>query len=94
MVPYLLLGDIEKAFLQVSLREEDRDAFRFLFNVNGKEEHFRFPRVPFGADASPFMPAATLQHHYDCQQEELKETVKVLNESTFVDHLMRTSHDV
>lgn len=49
MSPCLLLGDIEKAFLQISLKEEDRDAFRFLFNVNGKEEHFRFTRVPFGA---------------------------------------------
>ena len=40
MAPFLFLGDIEKAFLQISLREEDRDAFRFLFDVNGEEERF------------------------------------------------------
>ena len=65
MSPYLLIGDIEKAFLQIGLSEEDRDAFRFLFNINGREEQFRFARIPFGAEASPFMLGATLEHHYD-----------------------------
>ena len=59
MSPYLLIGDIEKAFLQIGLSEEDRDAFRFLFNINGREEQFRFARIPFGAEASPFMLGAT-----------------------------------
>ena len=34
-----VLADIQKAFLQVGIKEEDRDAFRFLFNINGREEH-------------------------------------------------------
>ena len=38
----LLLGDIEKAFLQISVKGEDRDSFRFLFNVRGVEKHLRF----------------------------------------------------
>ena len=38
----LLLGDIEKAFLQIGVKEEDRHAFRFLFNVKGEERHLRF----------------------------------------------------
>ena len=54
----LLLGDIKKAFLQIRIKEEDRDAFRFLFNLNIKEEHLRFARVPFGAEASPFILAS------------------------------------
>ena len=35
VAPFLLL-----AFLQIRLREEGRDAFRFLFNVNGKSGAF------------------------------------------------------
>ena len=50
MSPYLLIGDIEKAFLHIGLSEEDRDA-RFLFNINGREEQFHFTRVPFRAEA-------------------------------------------
>jgi len=61
----LLLGDIKKAFLQIGIKEGNRDAFRFLFNLNGKEEHLRFARVPFGAEASPFILGATLRHHLD-----------------------------
>ena len=94
MSTHLLLGAIEKAFLQFSLKEENRDAFRFLFNFNGKEEHFRFTRVYFGAEASPFMLAATLQHHYDHQPDELLETVKALRENTYVNNLMKTGCDV
>lgn len=61
----ILLADLQKAFLQIAIKEEDRDAFCFLFNINGKEEHLRFTRVPFGAEASPFMlggyPSASFQ---------------------------------
>ena len=85
-----MVGDIEKAFLQIGLSEEDRDAFCFLFNINGKEEQFRFARVPFGAEASPFMLGATLQHHYDQQPDTVKETVSTLRENTYVDNLMVT----
>ena len=94
MSTHLLLADIKKAFLQISLREQDRDAFRFLFNMNGKEEHLRFTRVPFGAESSPFLLGATLQYHYDKQPAELTATVESLRENTYVDNLMKTGSDV
>ena len=90
MSTHILLADIQKAFLQIGIREQDRDAFRFLFNVNGTEQNFRFTRVPFGAEASPFMLGATLQHHYDQQPAELHETVETLRENTYVDNLMKS----
>ena len=86
----ILLGDIEKAFLQVGIKHDERDAFSLVFKVNGQEEHFRFTRVPFGAEASPFILGATLQHHYDREPEELGETVQTLRDNTYVDNLMKT----
>ena len=43
----LLFGDIEKAFLQIGMKGDDRDSFRF--NVKGVEKHLR---VPFGVEES------------------------------------------
>ena len=80
MSTHILLADIQKAFLQIGIREQDRDAFRFLFNVNGTEQNFRFTRVPFGAEASPFMLGATLQHHYDQQPAEPHETMETFKD--------------
>lgn len=90
MYTHLVLADIQKAFLQIGVREEDRDVFQFLVNKNGKEQHLRFIRVPFGGEASPFLLGATLNYHYDQQGEEFQETVQALKENTYVDNLLKT----
>ena len=82
--------ETEKIVSFFGIKEEDRDAFRFLFKVNGQEEHFRFTGVPFGAEASPFILGATLQHHYNQQPDEVIETVQTLRDNTYVDNLMKT----
>ena len=74
----LQLGDIKKAFLQTGIKEEDRDAFRFLFTLHGKEYHLRFARVPFGAEANPFILGATLRYHIDQQPGDFSETLEEL----------------
>ena len=89
MSTHLVLADIQKAFLQIGVREEDRDAFWFVFNINGKEQHLRFIRVPFGGEASPFLLGAILNYHYGQQGEEFQETVQALKENTYVDNLMK-----
>ena len=45
MLIHLLLADWQKAFLQVGLREEERDAFQFHFHIDIEEEHLRTLRV-------------------------------------------------
>ena len=91
----VVICDIEKAFLQISVKSMDRDATRFLWinnlsnidafldsssrlrfpgarpqvNELGRTKPssylitYRFKRVTFGLVCSPFLLAATIQHH-------------------------------
>ena len=70
------------------------DAFGFLFNINGQEQHLRFTRVPFGGEFSPFLLGATLNYHYDQQGEESQETVQAPRKNRYVDNLIQTGEEV
>jgi hypothetical protein len=94
MSPHLILADIQKAFIQVGLKEEDRDTFRFLFNINNHEQHFRFARISFGAEASPFMLGVAINYHFDHQHDTQETTVQALRQNTYVDNLMQISNDI
>ena len=63
---YAFISDIEKAFLQISLSEKDRDFVRFIWyddtdNINSKnldeskKAIYRLCRVLFGVTSSPFL---------------------------------------
>ena len=65
-----LAGDIEKAFLMVSVMEKDRDSLRFLWTPDVKMEKpqlmvLRFTRVVFGVNCSPFLLNATIHQHME-----------------------------
>ncbi len=67
---YVLTADLEIAFLQVSVAEEDRDVLRFLWVDDTRKESpeirtLRFTRVVFGVSSSPFLLNATLKHHLE-----------------------------
>ena len=50
--------DVAEMYLQVRLREEDRDAHRFLWRdlqLEEEPQEYRFCRVMFGVNASPFL---------------------------------------
>ncbi len=86
MKPYAALSDIEKAFLQISISREDRDYLRFLWYENGQMIVFRHCRVVFGISSSPFLLAATLNHHLKRVKPELQYTAKRLQKSIYVDN--------
>lgn len=51
-------GDIQKAFFNISVREQDRQYLRLIW-----ETPKRMSRVPFGVNCSPYLLQATIHHH-------------------------------
>ncbi|XP_063389850.1 uncharacterized protein LOC134675515 [Cydia fagiglandana] len=91
-----ITADIEKAFLQVGLQDEDRDVTRFLWVKDLSKEptednilHYRFCRVPFGIISSPFLLTATIRHHLS-QDETL---LKNIADRCYVDNLVTCAED-
>ena len=88
-----LIGDILKAFLNIEVDKEDRDFLRFLW-LDGVSDPsseivvYRFCRVVFGLNASPFLLNATLRHHISKFKNEDPEFVRRMIESFYVDDLV------
>ena len=69
--PIAIFSDVEKAFLQVGIREADRDVTRFLWiknlsNLKVTESNldtYRFSHVPFGVVCSSFLLGGTIKFH-------------------------------
>ncbi|GIX92676.1 reverse transcriptase [Caerostris darwini] len=88
-----VIADIKQAFLQLSVRPEDRNFLRFLWwntEDRTKFEFFRHCRVVFGVTSSPFLLNASVRHHLNSteyQIESLQTTVKKLKRGFYVDNL-------
>ena len=90
---YGVVGDIEKAFLQLLIRPMDRDALRFFFPSNIFEPSspmkiYRYKVVMFGASCSPFLLAAVIEHHLENHVYDtvLRNSLK----NIFIDNLLAT----
>ncbi|UYV82894.1 hypothetical protein LAZ67_22001295 [Cordylochernes scorpioides] len=80
-------SDIEKAFLQIGIREEDRDYLRLLwYDKEGNVMVLRHARVVFGITTSPYLLLATLFHHLNKAPEHWQETAELLRESLYIDN--------
>ncbi|XP_077534685.1 uncharacterized protein LOC144146623 [Haemaphysalis longicornis] len=96
-----LVADIERAFLQIGVRKDDRNALRFMWfretpqpgNTMPPVDTWRMTRVPFGTTASPFLLSATLQHHLSGCEEQFPLTAHQLRRSLYVDDLLTGAND-
>ena len=89
---YGVSADIEKAFLQVGLQENDRDVTRFLWmkSIEGTVhdnniEEYRFKSVPFGIISSPYLLVATIKHHLNKYESQ---SARRIERSMYVDNII------
>lgn len=89
---WLLLGDIEKAILQISVTEVQSKSCLL-------SRHLRFTLHEYSSPLSQyfftsrFLLGATLQHHPELQKPGFEETVRALKENTYVNNLMQMGGD-
>ncbi|XP_052762257.1 uncharacterized protein LOC128204895 [Mya arenaria] len=88
-----LVSDIEKAFLQIGLQDDQRDVTRFFWLKDitnpSTDQHniqtYRFKRVPFGVISSPFLLGATIETHLDSYHSGIGNKIK---HDIYVDNLI------
>ena len=70
-------ADIEKAYLMVSICQEDRDLLRIIWIVDGQVWVYRFTRLPFGLSCASFLLAATMLKALDdlSMEKELRDCI-------------------
>jgi hypothetical protein len=69
------ISDIRKAFLQISVNEQGRDCVRFVWwlkDDEGKIGVFRYRRVFFGMNCSPFLLEAFINRNLKRYQQPLE----------------------
>ena len=87
-----MVSDIDKAFLQIRLQDDAKDVTRFFWlkdrdklEVENNIQMYRFCRVPFGIISSPFLLAATIDHHLKNCNNDVSETVR---KNIYVDNVI------
>ena len=85
--PTVIAGDISKAFLQVRVREDDRDALRFHWRANNDQpvKTYRFQRVVFGLTCSPYLLGGVIETHLDTWAQDYPTETELLRRSLYVD---------
>ena len=92
--PVAVTGDLQKAFLQVRIREADRNAMRFHWR---RDEHsplretLRFTRALFGLTSSPFLLGGVIEAHLSNWEEKEPEVVERIRKELYVDDLISGS---
>ena len=87
-----ITADIEKAFLMVGIKPEDRDMLRFLWFKGPLAEkpeihEYRFNRLVFGLRPSPSILGETITHHLNLYKVK-PEMYELLRKSLYVDDLL------
>ena len=93
--PIALVADVEKAFLQISIEERDRNTLRFVWYQPPSEgqgtpllKQYRFCRLMFGLKPSPSILGFVISEHLKKFEETEPQTVDTLRSQLFVDDFL------
>jgi hypothetical protein len=94
--PVAVSGDLQKAFLQVRIKAEDRDALRFHWKPNSQAQiqTLRFTRALFGLAPSPFLLGGVIEYHLQSWEDRKPDTFAKIKKSLYVDDLISGSTTV
>ena len=90
------IADVEQAFLNVQLTENDSNALRFLWirsPENHEVVHYKWKRLPFGLNSSPFVLRAVFKKHLEELRPEFPDAVGLILDQLYVDDLLGGAHD-
>ena len=95
--PILPGGDIQKDFLQIRIREAQRNVLRFHWveSLESKKiKVLRFTRLVFGLTQSRFILEGTMKRHFENYRQEFEETVNRIEEDMYIDDLVTGENTV
>ncbi len=95
--PVILAVDIKEAFLQIRIRQEDRDVLRFHWVSKEDQQKikvYRFTRALFGLNQSSFILGGTLETDLSNMEQEYPEEVKEIRRSIYVDDIILSGNTV
>ena len=95
--PVILCADIQKAFLQIRIREEERESLKFHWIeslTNKSIQTCRFTRLLFGLNQSPFILEGTLRTHFDTYRNMYLELIEKIKDDMYVDDMVTGGDNV
>jgi hypothetical protein len=93
---HVVTSDVQKAFLQIALHEEDKAAVQFIWFKDDSKPTiidnlaiFRWERVPFGVISSPWLLQATIEWHLTHSEiARSSKLVQYMHNNIYVDNLI------
>ncbi|XP_037297647.1 LOW QUALITY PROTEIN: uncharacterized protein LOC115453172 [Manduca sexta] len=87
--PFAITADISEMFLQIQLREEDRDALRYLWRGTRRDDkppqEYRMKTLIFGASSSPSTAIFVMNLNAERFKEECPEAVAAIRSKHYMD---------
>ena len=77
--PVILCADTEKGFLQIRIKEKERESLKLHWDknlTNNKIQILRFTRLVFGLNQSPFTLEGTLKTHFERYESMYLELIR------------------